>query len=77
MQLYKCNNCGRQFRGGERAALDDIWELYMDKKQSIADIAESYNVSASTVKRKLRKIEMPWEQPNIAGSGYVSFPKKR
>lgn len=73
MQLYKCNNCGRQFRGGERAALDDIWELYMDKKQSIADIAESYNVSVSTIKRKLRKIEMPWEQPNIAGSGYVHF----
>ncbi|MBR4215001.1 MAG: hypothetical protein IKR94_06745, partial [Bacteroidales bacterium] len=39
----------------------------------MADIAESYNVSVSTIKRKLRKIEMPWEQPNIAGSGYVYF----
>ena len=35
VQLYKCNNCGRQFRGGERATLDDIWELYMDKNKAL------------------------------------------
>ena len=73
MQLYKCNNCERQFRGGMKATLDDIWKLYIDKKQSIADIAEVYNVSVSTIKRKLRKIVIEWEQPNISGGGYVHF----
>ena len=52
---------------------DDVWELYMDKKQSISDIAEYYNVSVSTVKRKLSGVETSWVQPEIAGSGYVHF----
>jgi transposase-like protein len=72
VQLYKCQACGRQFRAGEKVSDEHLWYLYQERKQTIAEIAQDYDVSASTIKRRLRHICVEWEQPDLHGmSGYV------
>ena len=72
VQLYKCQACGRQFRAGEKLSDERLWYLYQERKQTIAEIANDYGVSDSTIKRQLRKIKVEWKQPNLQEmSGYV------
>ena len=71
VQLYKCCNCGRQFRAGATISDDAIWQLYQTRKQSVGDIAKHYGVSPSTIKRRLSNIKIRWSQPQISGGGYV------
>lgn len=56
VQLYKCTECGRQFRGGVKVAIDELWDAYMNGKQTIRELASMYNTSPSSIKRRLRKI---------------------
>lgn len=73
VQLYKCKSCGRQFLGSyHRLSPAQIWADYLEGKQTISEIAQSYHVSESTVKRLLRKITFEWKQPSLSGrSGFV------
>ena len=72
VQLYKCQACGKQFRAGEKLSDERLWYLYQERKQTIAEIAHDYGVSASTIKRQLKHICVEWQQPNLQGmSGFV------
>ena len=72
VQLYKCQACGRQFRAGEKLSDEHLCFLYQERKQTIAEIANDYGVSESTIKRQLRPISIEWQQPNLHGmSGFV------
>lgn len=45
--------------------------MYQKEKQTIAQIAEKFNVSQSTIKRRLQNVVKEWRQPDISGSGFV------
>lgn len=63
--------CGRRFSGGRDFTKEDIWEMYLHGKQTIAQISETTGLSASTVTRRLASISFSWEQPRIKGSGVI------
>ena len=72
VQLYKCIACGHQFRAGYPVSEDKLWIEYLNGKQTIKELAQTYRVSESSIKRKLRKVTHAWEQPNlIEMSGFV------
>ena len=45
VQLYKCTACNHQFRGGQKVSIDELWEAYMNGKQTIRELASIYHVS--------------------------------
>ena len=50
----------------------ELWALYQANKQTVGEIAAIASKSPSTIKRRLRKIAIKWEQPRLDGmSGYV------
>ncbi len=63
--------CSHQFSGGIKTSSDEIWSLYLDRKQTIAEISASCGLSESTVKRRLKKVSIQWEQPAVAGHGTI------
>ena len=71
VQLYKCQDCGYQFRAGTGVSEDDLWTAYQDEKQTIKELSERYNVSVATVKRRLHDIKREWVQPPLSGEGFV------
>ena len=71
VQLYLCKACGYQFRVSKDISQSELWCEYQDRKQTVAEIAESLGVSASTVKRRLKDIDVEWTQPALSGSGFV------
>lgn len=71
VHLYKCMACGRQFRTGTRLTDDEIWGLYQGSKQTIAEIARHTSLSESTIKRRLRSINIEWRQPSVTGRGVI------
>ena len=68
-QLYKCMACGRQFRAGETMTDKELWRLYQSNKQTITELAVIAGKSPSTIKRRLRRIVIEWEQPSLNGTG--------
>ena len=71
IQTYKCVDCGCRFRNGKLPSDQEIWKMYLDNKQTIAQLASSLGKSPSTIKRILRNIAIEWEQPALSGSGFV------
>mgnify|MGYP000756956322 FL=1 len=63
--------CGHRFSGGRDLTKEDIWEMYLNGKQTIAQISRTTGLSASTVTRRLASISFSWEQPGIKGSGVI------
>ena len=64
--------CGRQFRAGDTMTDKELWTLYQASKQTVAEIAAIAGKSPSTVKRRLRGIDIRWEQPSLEGTnGFV------
>ena len=56
----------------KRLKPDKVWNAYLEGKQTISEIAKSYHISESTIKRSLRKQSLVWYQPSLIGfSGYV------
>lgn len=50
----------------------ELWTLYQTNKQTVGEIAAIAGKSPSTIKRRLRKIAIDWEQPRLDGmGGYV------
>ena len=64
-QLYKCFACGKQFIGGNRLNPDQIWQEYVQGKQTYFQLSQKYNCSIKTIQRKidlvkpLRKTSFP------------------
>lgn len=71
VQLYRCKDCGYQFRAGIRVGEKELWQAYQHDKQTIEGLSRRYKTSASTVKRMMRGIRLEWEQPPLSGGGYV------
>lgn len=61
--------CGRQFRAGETMTDKELWRLYQSNKQTITELAVIAGKSPSTIKRRLRRIVIEWEQPRLDGTG--------
>lgn len=71
VQLYRCKDCGSQFRAGIRVSEEDLWRVYQQDKQTMEGLSRRYKTSVSTVKRMMRGIMREWEQPPLSGGGYV------
>lgn len=50
---------------------EDVWEMYLNGKQTIAQISKATGLSASTVTRRLASVPFNWKQPEAVGSGVV------
>lgn len=70
-QLYKCAECGCQFRQSRMPTETQLWHLYQVNKQTIHELSERFGVSESTIKRLLRNVVLEWKQPALSGGGYV------
>ncbi|MEG1885060.1 MAG: hypothetical protein RR182_02155 [Alistipes sp.] len=53
IQLYKCKDCGKQFRGVKRLDVDQLSEDYVFGCQSVNRLATKYKVNERTIRRKL------------------------
>lgn len=72
VQLYKCLICQYQFRSSVPMSTTKMWNAYQNGKQTISQLAEHNHLSTSFIKRRLRKIECIWTQPDLTGlTGYV------
>ena len=72
VQLYKCLICRHQFRRSVPLPATEMWNAYQNGKQTIRQLAEQTRLSTSSIKRRLRKIECVWAQPDLTGlTGYV------
>ena len=70
-QLYKCAECGYQFRQSQKLDDDRLWQLYQGNKQTIQELSGYLGVSESTIRRHLGNVTFKWEQPSLCGSGFV------
>ena len=73
IQTYKCVDCGYRFRNSKLPSDQEIWTMYLDKKQTISELASYLGTSPSTIKRILRNIVVEWDQPDLSGSGFVNL----
>ena len=71
VQLYKCQDCGYQFRGRVEVSEDVLWNAYLQEKQTISELSERFGMSVSTIKRRLQGIRCEWVQPSLSGEGFV------
>ena len=71
VQLYKCQDCGYQFRGRVEVSEDALWNAYLQEKQTIRELSGRYGMSVSTIKRRLQGIRCEWVQPSLCGEGFV------
>lgn len=71
VQTYKCADCGYRFRNSRLPSGLDLWKMYQERKQTVAELAASLGTSPSTIKRRLRDIVIEWEQPPLSGHGFV------
>ena len=71
VQTHVCKDCGYQFRNSRLPSDKEIWRLYQDGKQTIAELSATFGTSPSTIKRRMHQISIEWEQPEIKGSGFV------
>ena len=42
VQLYKCQDCGYQFRAGVEVSENELWNAYQQKKQTIKELSERF-----------------------------------
>ena len=52
-QKYKCHSCGVQFLRGIFINPSCIWDEYNQRKQTYKQLANKYNCSKRTIKRKI------------------------
>ncbi len=71
VQTYKCMDCGHRFRNSKLPSDVELWKMYQENKQTVAELANSLGTSPSTIKRRLRNIVIEWEQPVLVGHGFV------
>jgi len=63
--LYKCHVCNKQFLGGKRINVRELWEEYSKGKQTYEQLAIKYNCSKRTIQRKLDlySVSIPQKTP--------------
>lgn len=71
VQLYKCQDCGYQFRAGKAVGEYELWNAYQREKQTIKELSVRFSMSVSTVKRRLHDVKREWVQPPLSGEGFV------
>lgn len=71
VQLYKCQECGYQFRAGVVVSEEALWDAYQQEKQTIKELSVRFGISVATVKRRLHDIKREWVQPSLSGEGFV------
>lgn len=71
VQTYKCNECGYRFRNDRFPSDNTLWKQYLFNKQTVSELARTYGVSESTIKRHLKNISFSWTQPSLSDGGYV------
>ena len=71
VQLYKCQECGYQFRAGTATSEEDLWNAYQQGKQTIKELSVRFGMSVATIKRRLHGIKREWVQPPLSGGGFV------
>ena len=71
VQLYKCQDCGYQFRARIEVSEEDLWNAYQQEKQTIKELSERFGMSVATIKRRLHGIKREWAQPPLSGEGFV------
>ena len=71
VQLYKCLDCGYQFRAVRVVSNDELWNAYQQEKQTIKELSERLGISVATVKRRLHDIRREWVNPPLSGSGFL------
>jgi len=49
IQTYKCGDCGYQFRNNSLPNDQDLWDLYQESKQTIAEMVAALGTSPSTI----------------------------
>jgi hypothetical protein len=54
-QQFKCYSCGKQFIGGFRIDLIELWDSYTKGKQTYSQIASTYGCSIKTIQKNLDK----------------------
>ncbi len=69
--MYKCQDCGYQFRGRVEVSEDVLWNAYLQEKQTISELSERFGMSVSTIKLRLQGIRCEWVQPSLSGEGFV------
>jgi len=70
VQLYKCFDCGYQFRAGREVSNDDL-NAYQQEKQTIKELSGRFGISVLTVKRRLHDIRRECVNPPLGGSGFL------
>jgi hypothetical protein len=70
-QLYKCQNCGYQFRARIEVDEESLWNAYLQEKQTIKELYTRFGLSVATVKRRLHDIKREWANPSLSGEGFV------
>ena len=73
VQLYKCQDCGYQFRAGAEVSEDNLWNAYQQEKQTIKELSERFGKSVATIKRRLRDIKREWVQPSLSSEVRGSY----
>lgn len=71
VQTYKCVDCGYRFRNSKLPSDLELWKMYQENKQTVAELAALLRTSPSTIKRRLRNVVIEWEQPSLSGHGFV------
>ena len=51
--MYKCKDCGRQFKGGHRRNKSQVITAYVEGKQTLEQLSIKYKVSIRTIQRDL------------------------
>ena len=54
--MYKCNDCNKQFIGGQRRDKSQIITDYVEGKQTLLQLASKYKVSERTIRRDLESM---------------------
>ena len=71
VQLYQCKDCGYQFRAGNNVSENELWNAYLQEKQTVKDLSVRFDISVATVKRRLHDIKREWVQPPLSDEGFV------
>ena len=58
VQIYKCNDCHRQFLSEQRLDNKVLWQEYTEGKQTYSQLALKYGVSIKTIQRRLDKVSV-------------------
>ena len=64
-------DCEHRFSSGRKITKEDIWNMYIHGKQTIAQSSNNTGLSASTTTHRLASVSLSWEQPKVIGNGVV------